>query len=413
VNPKDNSKFNIELPVANDPFALNEESEFSFDYQESKALNSKDNSKLNIALPEADDPFALYKESEFNYDFPESNKFIKADNEIMDLLEPIRIMCCTCSKCAEKTDVDLSQVPEDGFVITCSYCNKKIQTIRESFACRAKRKSYEINCSNCGKQLDRHTYCSSCGKLYPDYFVTINPDDARIKARREFFYKKWAAIRALNFSFKNISYSRSQDITHAYSPTRTAIKLASETSSLQSRKPAILALFFVVAVALVAMGVFSYNSYKSGQKYAENYFKALYCIKTGVDANLQTCAFLKADWESASASGRGFSPSINSKDEEMSIKLKGEVEKYLQKLGEPSKKYVQANESLKKIHKIYLDSDKLMFSKPNNLQELSNSIESLNKKLRQASQELKSNFPNSLKQEMVTAKLKYRGLKDF
>jgi hypothetical protein len=400
VNSKDISKLNAEWPEADDLFESNERPKADDPF----ALNER---------PKVDDPFALNEESDFSFDYPEPKDLVNADNEIMDLSEPVRLLSCICPKCTEKTDIDLAQVEEDGFVITCSFCNKKIQIIRESSACRAKRRSYEINCANCGKQLDQHAHCSSCGKLYPDYFVAINPDDARIKARNEFFRNKWAAIRSLNFSFKNISYGSSQDSTRAYSPERAAFALASETAGLRSRKNVIIALLLVVAVALVVTGTFAYNSYKSGQVYAENYIKTLYCIKTGVDSNLQTCASMRAEWESLSVSGRSFSPRINDKDEAISIKLKGEVDKYLQMLAAPPAKYEQANESLMKIHKIYLDSDTLMFSKPNTLQEFSNSIDNITKKMNQASQELKSNLPDAIKEELANAKLKYRGLKDF
>jgi hypothetical protein len=376
-------------------------------------VNTKENSKHNIELPKDDTLFELNEESEFIFDHPEIHDFINVDNEIIALSEPVRLITSICPNCAEKTDLDLAQVPENGCVITCSSCNKKNQIIRESCACRAKRRPYEINCANCGKLLDQHSYCISCGKPFPDYFVTVNLDAARSEARRKFFYKKWTAIKDLNITFEYISFARSQNVTHGYSPASRTIKSASETSSLPSRKTAIFAALFIVTVVLIASGVLAYNSYKSSQSYAQNYIKTLYCIKTGVDANLQTCASLKAEWGTASASGKSFYPSINNKDEMMSTKLRGAVDKYMQKLAEPPNKFLQANESLIKIHKIYLDSGALMQSKPSSLQEFSNSINSITNNMSLASRDLKLNFPDSLKQELEVAKLKYAALKDF
>ena len=383
----------MELPKADSPFELTDDSEFIF------------------GNPEKDD--FINEKSEFIYDNPEKDDFINVDNGIIDLSESVKVITCICPKCAEKTDVDLTQLPENGCVITCSSCNKKIQIVRESGACRAKRRSYEIYCADCGSPLDQHAHCISCGKLYPDYFVTVNPDDVRSKARKAFFYNKWAAIRGLKISFKIPAFSRSQAVTHGYSPTRKIIRPSYGTSSLLSRKSAILSAFLIGAVVLIASGVFAYNSHKSGQIYAQNYIKALYCVKTGVDANLKTCSSLKADWGTASASGKSFYPSINNKDEMMSIKLRGEVDKYMQKLVEPPNKFLQAYENLKKVHKVYLDSDALMQSKPGSLQQFSNSIDGITKNMGLASRDLKANLPESLKEELEVAKLKYRGLKDF
>lgn len=376
-------------------------------------MNQTDNTKFDFEFPETDDSFTLSEDSEFIFDHSPSHGIIDMDEEIVDLTEPVNLMEYVCPKCANKTEIDLTLVPEGGFVTTCSSCNKQIHIIRESCACRAKRKSFEISCANCGNQLDQHAHCHSCGILFPDYFVTVNPEDARRKARSELLNKQWAFIRSLNFTFKPAFEGSSHDITHAYTPSARTFKTATAAPRLLSRRFALLAIFLFIATVLVATGVYAYNSYNSGQIYADNYIKALYCIKTGADTNIGASSSLKTEWESASASGRSFSPRIVIKDEAKSIKLRSEIDKYMLRMSKPPKKLLQANESLTSIHKIYLDSEVLVASKPRSLQELASSVDSLNKKISLASQGLKSTLPDSLKKELEIAKSKYRGMKDF
>jgi hypothetical protein len=396
LNENDNSPFNFDALNADDPFAPSETPELNTAELNAEKLNIEE---LNTA--------------ELNIDQPESINIIDPVEVTVDTVDPGRLMECVCPKCAQKTEVDLALVSENGFVTTCQSCKKEIHVIRESCACRARRRAHEINCVNCGKLLDYHSHCHSCAKPFPDYFVTVNPDAARSKARNEFFQKKLTAIRELNFSFKPTFGRSSKDAVTKYSPTSKTSSAAKGKSKPAAQKYAVLAISLIVVIVLAAGGTFAYNSYKSGQLFAENYIKALYCIKTGVDTNLKTCTSMKAEWELASQSGRSFSPGIGNKDETKAVKLRGEVDKIMQKISEPPKKFSQANNSLMEMHKIYLEAEALIASKPNSAKELGSSIDSLEKKMSQTAQALKSNLPDTLKMELEKAKLKYRGLADF
>jgi len=106
-------------------------------------VNPNDTSIFDIEPTKAEDPFAISEDSEFNFDTPHSNDSIDLNDlneETADPAKPGRRMSCICPTCAEKTEVDLAQVSENGFVTTCSSCSKQIHIIRESCACRAKRK---------------------------------------------------------------------------------------------------------------------------------------------------------------------------------------------------------------------------------------------------------------------------------
>jgi len=369
----------------------------------------------------ADDTFSLGDDSGFNFDppelnnsaEPELNNSVKLSEDAAYPTEPVRLMKCVCSKCAEKTEVDLALMPENGFVTSCHSCNTQIHVTRESSACRARRKSHEISCANCGKLLDQQPHCHSCGTGFPDYFVTFDPSDVRRKARRDFFSKTWAAVRDLNFSFKPAFKSSSHEIANAYTPHSKAVKTTAKSSGLLSQKFAKPIIGIIVALVFIAAGLFAYNAHKSAQIYTENYFKALYCIKSGVDNNINTCTLLKTEWDTASAAGRSFYPGISSKDETKAGKLRGEVEKYMSNMNETPKKFSQAKQSLTNVYNVYLETEALFQSKPKSPQELAASVENLTKKMTLVSNELKSNIPESFKQELEKSKLKYRGMKNF
>jgi len=159
--------------------------------------------------------------------------------------------------------------------------------------------------------------------------------------------------------------------------------------------------------------VFAYNSHKADKVSEKDYFKVLYGIKSGIDTNLATCAAMKTEWESLLAAGRSFPPSISKKDEADSLMLRSDVDKLMVKMNDPPKRFSKANENLAKMYSIYLATEGLMQSKPRSPQELGSSVDILNKKTGLASQELRKSLPDSLKQELEKAKLKYRGMKDF
>lgn len=403
MNKNDNSPFNFDDPGAFDMLDDTlEQTKVEDTLKGDDTFSLGDNSE-----------FDLGEDSDFNFNPSYPDTSAELNEEVADLTEPLRIMECTCPKCSEKTEIDLALMPENGFVAACSSCNKQIHITRESCACRVKRKSFKISCANCGKLLDQQPHCHSCGTIFPDYFVIFDPSEASRKARSEFFSNKWAAIKDLKFSFKSARKGSSQEAAAGYSPQSRTSNTKTTSSGLSSRKFTIPAIILVVVAVLIGGGVFAYNSHRSTQIYAENYFKALYCIKTGVDNNINTCTLLKTEWESAARSGQKFSPNFSNKDEVKSAKLRSEVEKYLQKIAEPPKKFSQANESLTKIKSIYLESESLIQSKPGSSQELTTSIDNLSKKMNVASQELKSNLPDSLKKELEISKLKYRGMSDF
>jgi hypothetical protein len=376
-------------------------------------MNTNDNSPFDFDFLETNETLAARKDSELiPVQQPQIDDLIDLSDEIEPESEPVqaRVMDCICPKCSGKVEIDLDEILDSGFATTCPACNKQIHVIRESAACRARRKSNEISCAVCGKTLDHQAHCHSCGTLFPDYFVSINPDDAKNKARKDFFQKKLADIKELS---QSVFQRNSQDAHSDYASSIQTTGTSKGISELVSRKYLTLAIALVIGIGLAATGAFVYKSYTKGKVFAENYIKALYCIKTGVDTNLKTLATLKTEWESAVVAGRGFTLNVNSKEEQRGVKLRSEIDKLMQMLTEPPEKFVQALTGLQAIHKIYLDSEALVKSKANSPRELGLSVDGLIEKMGQSSKDLKSNLPDKLKTELENAKIKYRGLSAF
>jgi hypothetical protein len=390
-------------------------------------MNKNENSPFDfeqlgsVDQPDDNDLFSLENSSEFipsgdfgfDIDPPDTDELVQPDEQVADQYTSSRVMECICPKCTEITEVNLALMPDKGFVVACSSCSKQMYVIRESSARRARRKSHEINCVNCGKVLDQHAHCYSCGTQFPDFFVTFNPEDARRKSRSDFFSQKLAAIKNLNFSLKPNLAKSSHGSTLAYSPVRHSTKTLSTKSSATTRRYLVFAVSIIAAIAIVAGGIFAYNSSKSEQMYAENYFKTLYCLKVGIDSNIAVSTSVKTEWESALKAGTKFTPGISSKAETDAANLRSTIDKYMQKTGEPAKKFAQIHNSLLTIHNIYMESESLLQSRPNSLQGLTTSVDSISKKMRAATAEFKSNIPESFKKELETTKLKYRDMKDF
>lgn len=373
-------------------------------------MNFSDNPKLNFEPLGSDDSFNLDEALNFKVvQRPLAEQGSEYD-EIIELTEQVRIVDCKCPKCSGITEIDLAEMPEAGSVFSCSFCGKLIHVQRESCVCRARRKAYEIHCASCGSQLDHHAHCHSCGIISPDYFVTANPDDVRRKAIAGYFSRTWTAIKSANISLHSVSRN-TIPLSEHYHPD--FVPHATAPSSLLSRKTLLSLTCLLLLSILIAAGSFAYKSYVAGQVFAQNYFQALYCIKTGVDLNIKTATALVAEWEASSASGRSFSPGIGNKDVIKSEKLRSEIDKYMQKTHKPPARFAKEGENLLKIHRVYLDSENLFSSKPKSLQDFGNSLAAINKNMILVSKVLKSELSGPLKDELEHARLKYRGLKDF
>jgi len=331
----------------------------------------------------------------------------------MDLFQPDesplqegeRTLICSCPKCSVKIERDLTQILEDTSVTICPECKARYVLTRESFARRATRKAGEINCAQCGGQLDHSQYCPSCKALYPDYYAAEFPDAAKKRARQN---------RDLFGGLKNFSFEWGS--SSAPSVDHKPILLDSEPWQepvVWKKKNIVRGVSAVVIVALIALGVSFYVHAKAKQQYAESYVMALYGIKMGTDLGLKLCGKISADWKAKSSSGQNIPPLITVDDENQLNNVKAQTDKYLQKLNDPPAVFAESNSRLLKLNELFVKLHAGALKPSGNITDFVDLTQKTENDFKVVAADLKKNLPSELSEQLAIAKAKYRGLKDF
>jgi len=306
-------------------------------------------------------------------------------------------MICACPKCAARNEVDLAEIPEGGTATNCTACKARFLITRESIAHRAYRKAENAHCAKCGNDLGSSLHCPSCGELYPDYFVAETPDVARKQVRK--IVDAFSGLKDLSFEWG----AKPKAVTGHTSRAKSVTPASRE----KSRKFAMVAAGVMLLVVVVASGGWFYMQHKAQQQYAENYIKALYGVKSGMEYGLTACSKISEEMKS-----RG-SARISPEDEIKMSKVKDEVDKIMQKLKDPPGKFGQANEKLTKLYEIYKSIYTLAISPAGSPARISGVASKAESEFRQGTQELKSSLPEELSEALKKGKNKYRGLRDF
>jgi len=302
-------------------------------------------------------------------------------------------MKCSCPKCDANIQVDLPHVPENGTAAPCPECNSRFWVHKESFACRALKKEGKLYCAQCSNELNHQIVCPSCGVLFPDYCVvqTSKPVKRQLKKARSTF----------SFSMLPTQQKRPQ-----ISP--------SGKSSSKSRKSLVTIIsLLMLVVVLSAVIVAGYNKRKVEQDFTRYYVLAIYGIKTGADLDLKQCAKFSNDWGTTMKAGQNVQPRISPEDESRLSKVKVEVDKYMQRLDKPPKKFITANAKIAKLYGIYTQLNSLTLAPPNSLGGFTDSVTKTGNDFQQAVQEFKTALPTELSAEIDKAKARYRGLRDL
>ncbi len=314
-------------------------------------------------------------------------------------------LTCHCPKCAATIDLELHEVlSESDGVRSCPACKAKYVLTRESFACRASRKTGAINCANCGSTLSHSQYCPNCATLYPDYFAAEPPDAAKKRAKQNVDYFAW---------LKNISFEwrSSPAINTGYNPTLEHTEVwHDQGSSGLKKKWLVLTATAVVVLALIAGGTGYYYQAKAKQQYISTYIMALYGIKVGADLGITLNKQLASNWNARIVAGQT-SPSRISVDEENQLNtIKSKTDAYLKKLSKPPSSYVDANEKLLQLNTTY---GKLHASAQNPAGSITNFVETTQKvesEFQTGITNLKKSLPPELAKELEIAKAKYSAL---
>jgi predicted Zn finger-like uncharacterized protein len=300
-------------------------------------------------------------------------------------------MNCSCPKCNAEIEIDPSQIPEDGTHLPCPECKGRFWIDRESYARRALKKEGKIYCDKCGHELDHSIVCTTCGVMYPDYYLVQAAKPPRRQVEKPEF--------SLSFSLKPAKQ------TYAYSGYAKTGK--------KSAKPFIIVASLLGLVALVALGLSSYKQMKAEEDFAKYYVMALYGIRTGTDLSLKQSARLSADWKARMAAGQSMAPRVSAEDDTRLGKVKSEIETVMKYLDPPPRKFVPAKDKLAKLFGTYTKLSTTVLAPAESLPGFTDSVAKAESDLRLAEQELKGNLPALLTEELQKAKSKYKNLKDF
>ena len=300
-------------------------------------------------------------------------------------------MIFPCPKCDAKTQVDLSQIPEDGTSAKCPECNTRFWITKESFATRALKKEGKSLCYYCNNELNNYLDCPTCGVMYPDFCV--------VQISKPVKKKKRTTSSAISFSIR---------------PQRRTRGVVSQQATHKSSKSILITSVVValVAVLVVTLGV-SYYKKQAEQQYASNFIQTLYGIKLGTDLNIRQCSTISANWKAKMDAGQKFDLNISDKDKSRMDSAKNDIDKLMQKLPKVPQKFSKANENLAKLYGIYTKSYSLAAAPSGTLPVFTDSAGKLESEFKQTAQELKASLSAELADKYQKALPKYKELQSL
>jgi hypothetical protein len=301
-------------------------------------------------------------------------------------------MICTCPKCKAPTQLDHADIPESGTDRICDACKSRFWLYRETFGGRALKKSGEIFCVGCGEELDRSIACPSCGELYPAFV----------------FAQATKAAPKRTVHVRSTYYIRRR-------PTRKPIPKKAIAPKKPTQKLSIFNKYTISAVLLavvITVGAVVYSKVKVVNEYSTNYTKILYAIKAGTDI----C--LKPYEKVAASSGSSFSPydptpSLSANEQSRLNVIKAKVDTSMKKMENPPEKFVTAKEKLNNLYGVYAKIHAFALQPSGTMQKDVEAAVKMKIEFKKTSQELKSDLPKQLSEELENARAKYRNLRDF
>lgn len=312
--------------------------------------------------------------------------------------EGIDFMRCTCPKCNSNINLELPDVPESGAYIKCTECRAKLLVRKESFAGKACWKSEETSCIHCGSHLAHSIVCPNCSTLFPDYIVN---QPSRWKQSET----EWWKI------FESPTRSRKPAINQAC--LNAKIKNTSISGASYSKSSLVKAGITLLILVIIITGVGSYRIFQARQKYSEDFFLALYGIKTGSTMCFQSCSTISNAWNNNISTGRNNIPAINTDNFNKLQKIKAKVDVVMQRIENPPSKYFSSKVKLDNVYNIYSKLYVTTTSGKNNYNDFKNSISELDNNFSKAIVDFKSTIPQKLVDDFKIAQAKHKGLKDI
>jgi uncharacterized protein YbaR (Trm112 family) len=303
-------------------------------------------------------------------------------------------MTCSCPKCQAQIEVDLSRIPENGTFTPCPECKGRFWINRESYPRMALKKDGNIYCDKCGKELDHKIVCSSCGVMYPDYYLVQASKPPRRQIEKP-------DIFSLSFTLKPAKPS----YTYAY----TTAKESRARLAIPFQKIAVIAVVILLAVGL---GYF-YHIKKAEQQFSKNYMRALYAIKSGTDLSINICTKISADWKVKFEAGQNSIPRIKEEDEARLNRVKEASDNLMKTLNDPPKKLIKSKEKLVTLYNEFNKAHALALAPSGSLSSFTVATAKLENNIKAEVIDLKASLPVKLTEELNKAKIKYKSLRDI
>jgi hypothetical protein len=308
-------------------------------------------------------------------------------------------MTCSCPKCSANIEVDLSRISDKGTFLPCPECKGRFWINKESYARMALKKDGNTYCDQCGKKLDHRIVCSSCGIMYPDYYLVQASRPPRRQIEKPNLF-------SLSFSLKPVKP------TYAYTPTYTGT--AAKEYRTVAPRPLLKVVGIAAIIILITLGVNAlFHKKKAEQQYAKNYIRALYIIKSGTDISIDTCSKISTEWKTNMSAGQNSVPRIKKEDETRLNSIKQSTDKYMQIINNPPKKFIEPKEKLANLYGLFLKANTLAIAPSGSLSGFTNSVNNSQNEFNSAVQLLKKSLPPELSAELKIAKNKYKGFKDI
>jgi len=317
-------------------------------------------------------------------------------------------MICTCPKCAAAVEFEPSQMPAEGKPNPCPTCKSIFVLSRESFSKRGYHKASALNCVHCGGTLGSYINCPTCGVLYPDYYVSIDPKLVRRRGQAE-------KLEALLEVFKGFSFTLKPSVLGGVTERAKKAPTASKSAIFSgvNKRVKVLAVCLVVLAALGGAGGYYYVIMQARQAYIRSFVKEIYVAKSGSELCIATSTRVATEWKAAIDAGKTFSPRLKTDEEARLAKIKDEVEKLTTTLADPPEKFAQATEALTGLSRTFTTIYTQTLKPADNYQALLDSTTKSDLELKNALQKVKSSLHEDMKDELTQAKQKFRGMSDF
>lgn len=348
---------------------------------------------------------------QFEFDQPQPEQQ-PADREgLIELAEPMHRLTCSCPHCAADIELELPEPGQQVVETSCAACNAAVALVRESSATRARQHSRDISCALCGSRLSHHPHCTSCGALFPDYFVALKPEEVRRRASSKRRSDLRQALARLNPSLR-FDFSRSHAERHLGTSDTAPTRQTSRQALVTPRTVRLLVALLVIT-ALAAGGGYFFRLRQQQQQFAENYFRALFVIKSGNEFALKACSRMTTDWKAAAAAGAAYTPRLNDREDARLKTTQQNLDTFLQRLNPPPSKFSASHQKLVELQNAYRTSRTVATTPPGTLQALTAAADQAGAGFTTTARDLKSTLPPLLKEEFEKAKKKYRGLEEL